>query len=152
MFWVAQIVFLYNFAAITVGFKNAFSGLVFRKQKGTRVFQWQENINFVVITALSSTKLRLSFNLEPRFLGKRTSCPWSQPHFLRKFDESLLSPKQNKLKEIRTRLCRRKNVEDNNIKKDVSPNIPCTFLLFSARVFYQICIPRKTSFKFCTTR
>ena len=28
----------------------------FRKQKGTRVFQWQQDVNVVVIIALSSTK------------------------------------------------------------------------------------------------
>ena len=31
--------------------KNAFSGLFFRKQKGARVFQRQEDINVVVISA-----------------------------------------------------------------------------------------------------
>ena len=39
----------------TVGFGNTFEGLFFYKQKGTRVFQWQKDIN-VVIIALSSTK------------------------------------------------------------------------------------------------
>ena len=32
-----------------------------RKQKGVRVFQWQEDINVVVISALLSTKTCLSF-------------------------------------------------------------------------------------------
>ena len=41
--------------------KNSFSGLFFRKEKGTRVFQWQEDINVVVISAFSSTKPCLSF-------------------------------------------------------------------------------------------
>ena len=59
LFWLTQIVFLCNFAQFTVSFKNAFSGLFFRKQKGTRVSQ--EVINVVVIIALSSTKLCLSF-------------------------------------------------------------------------------------------
>ena len=44
-----------------ISVKNAFLGLFFRKQKRTRVFQWQEDINDVVISALSSTKLCLSF-------------------------------------------------------------------------------------------
>ena len=35
--------------------------LFFRKQKGTRVFQWQEDINVVVITAFSPTLPYLSF-------------------------------------------------------------------------------------------
>ena len=37
--------FLWQF---TVSFKNAFSGLFFCKQKGTRVSQWQEDIKVVV--------------------------------------------------------------------------------------------------------
>ena len=47
-----------RFACISV--KNAFSGLFFSMQKGSRVFQWQEDIVFV-ISALSSTKPWLSF-------------------------------------------------------------------------------------------
>ena len=41
-----------------------------------------------------------NFNFWPRYLGKRSLCPWNQPHFLRNSDKSLLSPEQNKLKEI----------------------------------------------------
>ena len=37
------------------------AGLFFRNQKGARIFQWQEDINVVVIMDLSSTKLYLSF-------------------------------------------------------------------------------------------
>ena len=40
------------------------------------------------------------FNFQLRYLGKRSSCPWNQPHFLRNSDKSLLSPEQNNLKEI----------------------------------------------------
>ena len=37
--------------------------------------------------------LRLwNFHLEPRFFGKRTSCPWNQPHLFMKSDKNLLSP------------------------------------------------------------
>ena len=46
---------------ITVSFKDAFSGLLFRKEIGARVFQWQEETNVVVIIALSSTKPCLNF-------------------------------------------------------------------------------------------
>ena len=46
-----------------------FSGLFFRKQKVTSVFQWQEDVNVVVSSALSSTKLWLSF-LQFQFLAK----------------------------------------------------------------------------------
>ena len=59
----------------TVGFKNAFSGLVFLKQKGAKVFQWQDH-NVDVIIDLSSTKLSPSvktvceiFILSQDFLG-----------------------------------------------------------------------------------
>ena len=41
--------------------ENAFSGIFFRKQKGTRVFQGQEDVNAVVIIVLLSTKFCLSF-------------------------------------------------------------------------------------------
>ena len=40
--------------------KMYFQVFFFPKQKGTRVFQWQENINVVVISTLSSTKPCLS--------------------------------------------------------------------------------------------
>ena len=43
-------------------------------------------------------------------------------------------PERNKLKEIR--FCRRKTPEDDNLKINVSPNIPCVFLLFKASAFY----------------
>ena len=45
----------------TVAFKNAFSGLVFCKQKVARVFRSQENINVVIISTLPFTRLCLSF-------------------------------------------------------------------------------------------
>ena len=38
-----------------------FSGIFFRKQKGTRVFQWQEDPNAVLLIVLLSTKPCLSF-------------------------------------------------------------------------------------------
>ena len=41
----------------SVGFKNEFSILFICKPKGTRVFQWQEDINVIVIIALSRTKV-----------------------------------------------------------------------------------------------
>ena len=41
----------------------------FCKQKGTRVFKWQEDINVVVIIALSPTKKCLSF-FKFQFLAK----------------------------------------------------------------------------------
>ena len=58
---MAYFVFLYDFLIIHFSVKNAFSGPFFRKQKVTRVFQWEKDINVVVIIALSSTKTYLSF-------------------------------------------------------------------------------------------
>ena len=46
-----------------------------------------------------------------------------------------------------TRFCRRKTAEDNNAKINVSPNIPCTFLLFKASAFLQIFFPRNLLFR-----
>ena len=57
--------------------KNVFSGLFFPKLKVQGLFQWQEDINVVVISALSSTKPCLSF-LKFQFLVmflKSTSFP-----------------------------------------------------------------------------
>ena len=52
LFWMAWFVFLYDFAVIHVEMRSqVFS---FAKQKDTRVFPWQEDINVVVISALSS--------------------------------------------------------------------------------------------------
>ena len=53
----------------TASVKTAFSGLFFHKQKGARVFQWEEDVNVVVIIALSFTKACLSF-LRFSFLAK----------------------------------------------------------------------------------
>ena len=44
-----------------VSVNNQFSGLFFSKQKGTRVFQLQEDNNVVIIITLSSTKTCLNF-------------------------------------------------------------------------------------------
>ena len=71
-----------------------------------------------------------NFILEPRFLGKLTSCPWNQPHFLIKFDKS------------QTRSCRRKTAEDDNVKINFSAIITCTFLLFKANPFLRIFYPK----------
>ena len=68
-----------------IGFNNAFSGLFFCKQKGARVFQWQEDINIVWIIALSSTKPCVSFL---KFLI--FSQP-NQPNYWRNSDKSLFS-------------------------------------------------------------
>ena len=50
-----------------------------------------------------------------------------------KSEKAPFSSERNKLKEIR--FCRRKAPEDDNLKINVSPNIPCAFLLFKASAF-----------------
>ena len=55
----------------------------------------------------------------------------SFPHEIR---TASFSSERNKLKEIR--FCRRKTPEDDNLKINVSPNIPFAFLLFKASAFY----------------
>ena len=46
--------------------------------------------------------------------------------------------RERQIKRSETRICRHKTAEDNNGKENVSPNIPCTFLLFKAGAFLQI--------------
>ena len=83
-----------------------------------------------------------NFNFQPRYLGKRSLCLWNQPHFKRNSDKSLVSPKQNSLKEIWDTV-----LKDNNAKIKVFPNIPCTFLLVKATVFLQIFFPKNLLFQ-----
>ena len=122
-----------------------FSGLFFRKQKGTRVFQWQEDINVVVISALSSTKQCLSF-LKFQFLAKifRETFVMSlkSTSYFKEFWKKPLSPEQNKLKEIWDTVLQTKDTWRN-----ASPNISCTFLLFKANEFLQIFFPRNIFFR-----
>ena len=87
-----------------------------------------------------------NFILWPRYLGKRSLCPWNQPHFWRNSDKTLLSPEQINLKEIWDRFCRRKTVEDDYANINVPPNIPCTILLFKVSAVLQIFFPRKLKF------
>ena len=58
-----------------------------------------------------------------------------------------LPSKTNANKIFEARFCRRKAAEDNNTKYNVSPNIPCTFLLFKGSAFLQNLFLRKS--KFC---
>ena len=86
-----------------------------------------------------------NFNVYPRYLGKRSLCPWHQPHFQRNSDKSFIS-RAKQIKRNLRRFCRRKTAEDN-AKIHVSPNIPCTFLLFEASAFLQIFFPRNLLFR-----
>ena len=38
-----------------------------------------------------------NFSFYSRYLGKRSLCPWNQPHFLDNSDKNFLSPERNKL-------------------------------------------------------
>ena len=55
------VVFCIIFRQFTISFKNEFLGIFSCKQKGARVFQWEKDINVIVIITLSSTKPFLSF-------------------------------------------------------------------------------------------
>ena len=95
--------------------------------------------------------LSVLFHLQNRFsqffkiltfsqdIWENVHCPWNQPDFLRNSDKSPLSLKQNKLKEIRDTVF--------NAKINVSPNMPCSFLLFKVSGFLHICFPRNLLFR-----
>ena len=110
----------------TVSFKNLISGLSFRKQKGTMVFHYQEDINVVVIISLSSTKPCLSF-FEILILKQYF---WRNAHQVPEInlisswnpDKSFLYPGRNK--KFETRYNRRKTAEGDDVKINVSPSIP----------------------------
>ena len=50
-------------------------------------------------------------------------------------------------KKSETRFCRQKTAEDNNVKINIFPNVPCTFLLFKASAFLQMFFPRNLLFR-----
>ena len=50
------------------------------------------------------------------------------------------------LKKSETLFCGQKTAEDNNAEINVSPNIPCTFLLFKASAFLEIFFSRYLPF------
>ena len=102
----------------------------------------------VLIIALSSTKSCVSF-LKFWFLAKIFNvhyCLWNQPHFRRNSDKSILSLKQNNLKEIWDTVLYTKDSWRRLCQYKPSPNIPCTILLFKVRAFLQIFFPRKSKF------
>ena len=61
-------------------------------------------------------------------------------------DKSLLSPKQNNLKEIGD-TGRQKTAKDHNATTNVFLYVPYTFLLFKAKAFLRIFFPRKLLFR-----
>ena len=117
-----------------------FSGLFIRKQKGTWIFQWQENINVVVIGALSSTKLCLFFEI---LISSQDT--WGKVHYVPKINlisqgtpiKSFYLPSKINYNKSETRFCWQKTTEDNNAKINVSPNTPSTFFLFKTGAFFQ---------------
>ena len=109
--------------------------------KGTRVLEWQKDINVVFQNRVSTFG---NFNFYPRYFGKLSLCPWNQTYFLIKV--FYLSTKTN-LQKSETRFCRPKTAEDNNTKINVFSNIPCTFLLFKTTAFLQIFFPRSLLFR-----
>ena len=105
--------------------------------------------NVVVISALSSAvSVFWNFNFWPRYSGKCSLCPWNQRQFPSNSDKSLLSPKENKLKEIWDIILQRQKIaEDNNAKINVSLNIFYIFLVFKASAFLQILFPKNLLFR-----
>ena len=72
---------------------------------------------------------------------------WENVYYVREINlisEGTLIKQIKKISE--TPFCRRNTGEDDNAKLNVSPNIPCTFLLFKASLFLQIFLPRKSKF------
>ena len=115
-------------------FWNESSCIFFHKSKATRVFQQQEDTNVVVIIALSSTKLCLSFwnvHLGQRYLGKHISCSWNQSYFLMKSDKTLLSPKQNK-RDLKHIFVEERLLRTIMSKETFPPNIP----FWSSKLLY----------------
>ena len=115
------------------------------------VFQWLEDVNAVVIIALLSTKSCLSFFeifiFSQDILGN--------VHYVREinliFEGTLIKAfyllNKTNLKKSETRFCRQKTAEDGNDKINVSPSIPCTFLLFKASALLQIFYQENQSFE-----
>ena len=146
--------FLYDFGIINFSFKNTFSVLFFRNKKGTRVFQCQGNhcnhYSFLSEPCLNFVDFFWSFNLELRFLGKCTWCPWNQPHFLTKSNKSpyLLCKKKGNLRQF----CRWTTAEGDNVKINLSSNIPLSFCSSKFVHFFKISFREKRVFKSCTIK
>ena len=117
--------------------------------KSTRLFQWHEDINVVVIIALSSTKRVSVFEILTF-----SQDIWRNVHYVREIKliskgipiKAFYPPSKANQKKSETRFCRRKTAKEDNAKIIVSPNIPCTFMLFKASLFLQIFFPRKSKF------
>ena len=84
-----------------------------------------------------------NFKFWPRYLVKRWLCPWNQHKELwwKPFITWVKQTKQIWDTDLQT-----KTAEKDNVKINVSANIPCTFLLFKASAFLQKNFPRKSKF------
>ena len=110
----------------------------------------------VIITLSSQNRVSIlwiffeSFNLELRFLGKCTWCPWNQPHFLTKSNKSpyLLCKKKGNLRQF----CRWTTAEGDNVKINLSSNIPLSFCSSKFVHFFKISFREKRVFKSCTIK
>ena len=124
--------------------KNAFASIFFRKQKVSRVFQWQEGVNVVVVIFLLSTKSCLSF-LKFYFLAKIFGEMFIMSVKSNSFPKELwIKPFISRSKPIKRNL--RHRFVDDNARINVSPNIPCTFLLFKGNACLQVFFSRKSNF------
>ena len=132
--------------------KTHFQVFSFGKQKGTRVFQWQKDINVAVIIAPSSTKQFQFFEI---LIFSQDI--WRNFHYVREINlisegtliKAFYLRRKTNQKKSETRFCGRMTAEDNNSKINVSPNMPFIFLLFKASAYLQIFLPRKSKFWEC---
>ena len=146
---MAWFIFLYDSAISLLVLKMRFQVFSFASKK-VQGFSSDRKILMSLLSVLFHLQNRVSvfwnFNFQPRYLGKRSLCPWNQPHFRGNSVKAFYLPSKTNQKKSETRFCRRMTAEDDNAKKNVSPNIPCTFLLFKASSFLQIFFPRKSKF------
>ena len=75
-----------------------------------------------------------NFKFWPGYMGKRSLCPWNQPHFLRNSDKSLMSRTKQFKRTLRHGFADERQLKIN-VKIKVFPNLPFTFLLFKASAF-----------------
>ena len=89
-----------------------------------------------------------NFTLEPRFLGKHHArginliSSWN-------LVKAFYLPSEPNWKKSETQFCRPKMAEDDNVKTNVSPNIPFNF--YSSKPVHFFKFSFRTSFKFSTT-
>ena len=70
-----------------------------------------------------------NFNFYPKYLGKCSLCPWNHPLFLRNPDKSLLSPDQNKLRNLRQGFVNERQLKTIMPKPTIPQIYLCLFAL-----------------------